>query len=47
MAIEGLNYSWKICSRPATTAEWFRFAFDDRVYGKTTTTAGVEWFYFE
>ena len=21
MAIEGLNYSWKICSRPATTAE--------------------------
>ena len=21
MAIEGLTYSWKICSRPATTAE--------------------------
>ena len=25
-----------------TAKEWFEFAFDDRVYGKTTTTAGVE-----
>ena len=25
-----------------TAKEWFEFAFDDRVYGKTTTTASVE-----
>ena len=25
-----------------TAKEWFEFALDDRVYGKTTTTAGVE-----
>ena len=25
-----------------TAKEWFEFAFHDRVYGKTTTTAGVE-----
>ena len=25
-----------------TAKKWFKFAFDDRVYGKTTTTAGVE-----
>ena len=25
-----------------TAKEWFEFAFDDRVYGKTATTAGVE-----
>ena len=25
-----------------TAKEWFEFAFDDRVYGKTTATAGVE-----
>ena len=25
-----------------TAKEWFEFALDERVYGKTTTTAGVE-----
>ena len=25
-----------------TAKKWFEFAFDDRVYGKNTTTAGVE-----
>ena len=25
-----------------TSKEWFEFAFEDRVYGETTTTAGVE-----
>ena len=28
--------------KPRTAQEWFEFEFDDRVYGKTTTTAGVE-----
>ena len=28
--------------RTRTAKEWFEFAFDDCVYGKTTTTAGVE-----
>ena len=29
-----------------TAKEWFEFAFDDRVYGKTTTTQYF-WFDFE
>ena len=28
-----------------TAKEWFEFAFGDRVYGKTSTTAGVEWLF--